>query len=182
MLFTNRSLTVRGLAAKGVHVRPRLLVIVALLLTGSSCVKRVPEPANLAPGTPHVTWVLMYGDRDNADSEFSCQSDPRTDCVLPVSRPDAQVFAHAHFYYHGAGQETRYEGTTNIGFLQGSPESHTSRTSITVKKNEEIANQSVTGIVTSSQGTYTVTLDFTATVVDTRKTQPIRQTIQVTVK
>jgi len=164
-------------------MRPCVLAIVAVAaLTGSACGKRAPVRANLAPGTPHVTWVLMFGDHDNSDREFSCQSDPRTDCVLPASRPEEQVFADVHFYYHGAGAETRYEGTKDIGYLQGSPQSHTSPTNITVKKNESITNQSVNGIVTSAPGTYMVTLNLTATLIDTGKTQPIRETIQVTVK
>ena len=157
----------------------RIAMIVGLIT--SSCAMRVPEPANVVPGTPHVTWVLMYGDRDNADSEFACQSDPRTDCILPASRADAQSFSDIHFYYHGAGAETRYEGTINIGYL-GSPESHTSRTDITVQKSESIANQSVTGIVTSTPGKYAVTLSLTGRVSDTGRTMSIRETIPVTVK
>ena len=112
----------------------------------------------------------MYGDRDNADREFACQSDPRTDCVLPASKPDAQVFADIHFYFHGAGAETRYEGSINIGYLQGAPDSHTSRTTITVQKDESITNSSTTGIVTSTPGTYAVTISQTATVKDAGKT------------
>lgn len=164
-------------------MRPRLLVALILCaVVGLSCAKRVPEPANLAPGTPHVTWVLMYGDRDTPDQEFACQSGPGAECVLPASRADAPVFSDIHFYYHGAGAQTRYEGTKNLGYLQGSPESHSSRVNISVQKNESITNESVTGIVTSSPGNYTVTLNLTATVVDTGKTHPIRETIQVTVR
>ena len=81
----------------------------------SACRSRRTSP----PGTPHITWVLMYGDRNNADDEFACQSEPKTECVIPASRPDAQSFADVHFYFHGAGDETKYEGTTSIGFLQG---------------------------------------------------------------
>lgn len=158
-----------------------VLTIVGSIFT-STCVKRVPEPANLAPGMPHVSWVLMYGDRETADGEFACQSEPRTDCVLPASRPNAQVFADIHIYYHGAGSETRYEGTMSIPYLEGSAQSHESRTNITVKKTESITNQSVTGIVTAAAGTYAVTLSLTATVTDTGKTYPIHETIQVTVK
>jgi hypothetical protein len=161
---------------------PSLAVATIVAALASTCTRRVPEPTNLVPGTPHVTWVLMYGDRENADQEFACQSDPRTECVLPASRPDAQVFSDIHFYYHGAGAETRYEGTMTIGYLQGSPESHTTRTAVLVKKEESITNEAVTGIVTATPGNYTVTLTMQATVVDTGKTQPIRQTIQVAVK
>ena len=166
-------------------MRVRVLPAVAVALVAAAtatCAKRVPEPSNIAPGTPHVTWVLMYGDRDNSDQEFACQSEPSTPCALPASRPESQVFANIHFYYHGAGAETRYEGTKSIGYLQGSPDSHTSRTNITVKKNESITNESVTGIVTSTPGSYMVRVDLTAVVVDTGKTQPLRETIQVTVK
>src|SRR5438067_2195727 len=168
---------------RGEHMRLHSLVGVALVAaTTSTCAKRVPEPANIAPGTPYVTWVLMFGDRDTPDREFACQSEPRTDCVLPASRPDDQVFSDIHFYYHGAGAQTRYEGTKSIGYLQEPPDSHTSRTNITVKKSESITTESVMGIVTSAPGSYTVTLNLTATVVDTGKTQPIRETIPVTVK
>jgi len=161
----------------------RLLAVLALgTVAGSSCAQHVPETTHVAPGTPHVTWVLMFGDRDNPDQEFVCQSGSGAACVLPASRPDAQVFSHLHLYYHGAGSQTRYEGTKNIGHLQGSPESHTSPTNITVQKNESITNQSVTGIVTSAPGTYAVTLNLTATMADVRKAYPIRETIQITVK
>jgi hypothetical protein len=151
-------------------------------LIGSSCAKRIPEPTGVPPGTPHITWVLMYGDRNNADDEFACQSEPKTECVIPASGPDAQSFADVHFYFHGAGNETKYEGTTSIGFLQGRPEAHTSRTNITVKKNESITNSSTTGIVTSIPGMYTVALDFNATVTDTSKRQPVRESFQVRVQ
>lgn len=161
------------------------IFIVALLMSSAlatGCGKRVPEPANVAPGTPHVTWVLMYGDRDNPDAEFACQSDPRTDCALPVSRAGADVFSHFHAYYHGAGAAIRYEGTMELGFLRGEPASHRSQINATVQKDESITNQSVTGIVTSTPGTYAVTFSLTATAPNSEKKTPIRETIQVSVK
>jgi len=124
----------------------------------------------------------MYGDRDNPDREFSCQSTPRTECVVPLSQTDAQVFSDIHFYYHGAGGETRYEGTKTIGYLTGSRETQTSPTSIVVKNDESITNESVTGIVTSTPGTHAVTVSLTATVKETGKTQPVNETIRVLVK
>jgi hypothetical protein len=163
------------------RTHPVAVVILAVALT-STCAKRVPEPVGVAPGTPYISWVLMYGDRDTTDREFACQSDPRTECVLPASKPDAQVFSDIHFYFHGAGAETRYEGTINLGYLQGSPDSHTSRPNITVQENESITNSSTIGIVTSTPGSYAVTISLTATVTDTRKTQAIRESIPVIVK
>ena len=164
-------------------MRASLIGAIALFVAvTSTCAKRVPEPSNVAPGTPHVTWVLMYGDRDTPDAQFACQSDPPSDCVVPASRPDAQVFSDVHFYYHGAGAETRYEGTKDIGYLQGSSQSRPSRTDVVVKKNESITNESITGIVTSTPGAYQVTLSLTGRVTDTRTTHQIRESIQVTVK
>ena len=160
----------------------RVTVVILVVALTSACSQRVPGPVGVPPGTPYVSWVLMYGDRDNADAEFACQSDPRTECVLPASKPDAQVFADIHFYFHGAGAETRYEGTINIGYLQGAPDSHTSRTNITVEKSGSITNSSTTGIVTSTPGTYAVTISQTATVTDTGKAQAIRVSIPVVVK
>lgn len=157
------------------------VVILAVALT-STCAKRIPGSAGVPPGTPHVSWVLMYGDSDNPDSEFACQSDPRTECVIPASKSDAQVFSDIHFYFHGAGAETRYEGTINIGYWQGALASHTSRTNITVQKSGSITNSSTTGIVTSARGTYPVTVSLAATIKDTGKTTPISETIPVSVQ
>jgi hypothetical protein len=158
-----------------------LIVTAAVAVLTAACAPRIPRPANTAPGTPNVTWVLMFGDSDNPDQEFACQSDRKTDCVLPASRPDAQVFSDLHFYYHGTGGQTRYEGTRNIGHLQVTG-SYTSRTDITVAKGQSIANQSITGIVTSMPGTYAVTLSLTATLTATGTMVPVRETIPITVK
>ena len=164
-------------------MRPPSIFSVALTsaLIGG-CAKHIPEPS-VPPGTPYISWVIMSGDRDTPDRDFVCQSDPRNDCVVPASRPDAQVFSDVHFYYHGAGSQTRYEGSIDIGFLQGTKEAHTARTNVTVEKNESIQNQSVVGIVTSTPGTYAITFVLAATVADTtRKTQPIRDPVQIVVK
>ena len=64
-----------------------------------------------------------------------------------------------HVYYHGAGAETRYAGSMQIGFLRGVAESsRNTQTNITVQKTESITNQSVAGVVTDTPGTYAVTL------------------------
>lgn len=162
--------------------RYAMIVTTLAAVLGSTCVRSVPKSTGIAPGTPHVSWVFMTGDRDNPDQDFVCQSYPRNDCVMQVSRHDAEVFSHVYFYYHGAGGETKYQGPIDIGFFQGSPESHVAPTNITVKKNESIANQSVTGIVTSTPGTYVVTFDLTATVMDMGRKQPIRESVEVAVR
>jgi len=158
-----------------------IVAAVAAVFT-SACARSAPKPIGVAPGTPHVSWIIMSGDRDNPDREFVCQSNPRNDCVVPASRPDAQVFSDVHFYYHGAGAETKYAGSIDIGFFQGLPQSHTAQSNMTVKKNGSIANQSVTGIVSETSGTYAVTFAVVATLSDTGTSQPIRDSVQVVVK
>jgi len=156
-----------------------LTVVTALT---STCGARIPRPQGVAPGTPYVSWVFMSGDRENPDRDFVCQSDPRNDCVIDASRRDAQVFSDLHFYYHAAGGETRYDGTVTIGFFEGSAAARAAQTSVVVKRDEPIANLSVTGIVASRAGTYDVTFALTATIADTGARQPLRQTVQVVVK
>src|SRR5436309_13335793 len=128
-------------------MRPGTLTIPAIALA-AACGAKVAMASGVAPGTPYVSWIIMHGDRDNPDREFACQSDARASCVMPVSRADAQVFSHVYLYYHGAGAETKYTGSVQIGFFQGAAESHDMKTNVTVKKSESITNQSVTGIVT----------------------------------
>jgi hypothetical protein len=154
----------------------------AAVFFSSSCGAHVPKPRDLPAGTPFVSWVLMSGDRDNPDHDFVCQSEPRNDCVVEASRPDAQAFSDVHFYYHSAGGETKYQGTIDVGFFDGSAAARTAATNVVVRKGESMTNQSVTGIVTSKPGTYQVTFALTATIADAGTTQPIRQSVQVVVK
>jgi len=160
----------------------RKLAIPALALTAASCGAKIPTSAGVAPGTPYVSWIIMHGDRDNPDREYACQSDTRASCVVPVSRADAQVFSHVYLYYHGAGAETKYTGSVQIGFFQGAAESHDMKTNVTVKKSESITNQSVTGIVTSNAGTYELTIGLEAATGGSGRSVPVRDTATVIVR
>ncbi len=157
-----------------------MLVAAVVMLPG--CGAHVPEPAVAMPNTPHVTWVIMHGDLSNPDREFACQSEPRTECVVPASRPNDKVLSEIHIYYHGAGAETKYEGSVQVGFFDGSAAAHALKTNMVVRKTERIGNQSVSDIVTSKPGRYSVDFDLAATVTDTKKTQAIREKIIVVVK
>lgn len=155
----------------------------ALIAACLGCGKRVPEPSGIAAGTPHVSWVIMHGDRENPDAEFSCQSTEALPCTVPVSRPDRAVFSDVHLYYHGAGGETRYVGSYNVGYFDhiGGPRAD-APTSITVRGEEKIANQSVTGIVTATPGTYVVRFALEASTVGSGVTHPVRAEVPVIVR
>lgn len=159
---------------------PAFIVAATVSVFTTACGTGLRKPANTTPGAPNVTWVLMYGDQDNPDQEFSCQSGPG-DCVLPASRPGERVFSDLHLYYHGIGVDTRYEGTKTIGYLQVSG-TYTTPTAITVRKDQSITNESVTGIVTPTAGSYSVVLSLTATKAGTSSGVPLQQTIKVTVR
>ena len=158
-----------------------LFVVLAVAFVVSFCGKRVPEPANVVSGTPHISWIIMVGDSDNADRDFVCQSTGPADCVVPASDPEAPVFSDVHVYYHGAGAQTKYSGSVLIGFFTGPSESKTIPVDTTVRKNEEIANQSVTGIVADKPGTYAITFDLTATS-QAGNPQPVHDEVRVVVK
>jgi hypothetical protein len=158
------------------------IVLIAGCLALSGCARRVPKPAGIAPGTPYVSWVFMSGDLDNPDREFVCQSTPASECVMPVSSPDNRVFSDLHFYFHGAGGETKYAGSIQVGFFQGSADANRVAVNITATKDGAITNLSALDAVTSTPGTYAVTFDLVATSVAARKSQPIRDQVSVVVK
>src|SRR6478672_11328697 len=100
-------------------MRPKTVALVTLLAL-AGCGKRVPESTTAPPGIPRIGWVIMTGDRDNPDDDYVCQSGPRMpQCIVPASRPDHQVFADVHFYFHPAEADTKYTGTIEVGFIQG---------------------------------------------------------------
>lgn len=192
MQLTNRTLTYRGsrrrvrsIRARGNWSREMWLfcalvvggILVIMLATG--CVRRIPEPAGGHTDSPHVGWVIMSGDADNPDRDFVCQSNPRSECVVPVDRPDARVLAHVHVYYHPTSTETKYTGSIRIGFFNPP---HELNPSITVKPGELPGNQSVSGFVSSKPGTYAMSIAVVATSTQTGQTLNIRDQVDVTVR
>jgi hypothetical protein len=150
--------------------------LVGVLCLVPGCEKRVPVPAGGPPETPRVGWVIMMGDRDNPNREFVCQSDPRTDCVIPASQPDNQTFTDTHFYFHSGAIDTKYTGTIQIGFLT-SP--HELKPNLTVKAGGSAANATVSGIASSKPGRYQMTI---AAVAESGGTRQIRDSVPVTIK
>jgi hypothetical protein len=151
-------------------------LLVAVLVTG--CAKRIPEPIGGHMDSPHVGWVIMSGDTDNPDRDFACQSTPRTECVVPVDRPDARVLAHMHLYYHSASTERKYTGSIRIGLFDVPHE--ITPPSIRVKPGDRPGNQSVSDFVTSRPGAYTMAIAIVATATQTGQTRNIQDQVSVT--
>lgn len=153
-----------------------------ITLVGASCARAIPKPAGVAPGTPSVTWVLMSGDRDNPDRDFVCQSSSSGECVVPVSRPDEQVFSDVHVYYHGVDADIRYVGSIRIGYFRRSSDAERIQTNMTLKKGESIVNQSVVGIVTDVPGAYEIAFDLSVESIPAGMNREIRQRLPIVVK
>src|SRR4051794_27860388 len=149
-----------------------------LAVTAAACETRVPVPAGGPAGAPRVGWVIMVGDRDNPDREFVCQSDPRTDCVIPASRGDSQAFSDVHFYFHPAATDTKYSGKIQVGFFEGATP-HELTPNVTVKRGDSRANTSVVGIVSSQPGAHDMTI---AMVAESGTPREIRDRIRIDVK
>jgi hypothetical protein len=142
----------------------RVFTLLALAISIASCAKHIPEPIGLPAGTPHISWIIMHGDRDNPDAEFACQSTGPRECVLPVSRPETRVFSDVHLYLHGAGPETSYLGTYRVEFFNdGDSSIRDFQIRTTVRGNEAIGNHSITGIVTAKPGRYLLSIAVDAT-------------------
>jgi hypothetical protein len=164
-------------------VRSAVMVITLCACAAAlgGCGMRVPPPAGAPRGTPFVSWVVMTGDRDNPDAQFVCQSAPRTACVLPASRPNAQVWSSVYFYYHGIGADVKYTGSIGVGFFEGpATELHEVHPDILVTKNDNLGRGSITDDVRTTPGTYALTFDVVATAGS--MTTPIRETVTVVVK
>lgn len=193
MQFTNRTLSYRGSTRRVRAIRARgnwsremslLCAVVVgtllLIVLMAGCAKRSPEPVGGHTTTPHVGWVIMSGDQENPDRDFACQSNPRSECVVPVDRPDARVLGHVHIYYHAAESETKYTGSIRIGFFDDPHEITAS--GIPVKPGDSPRNQSVSDFVRNKPGTYTMSIDVVATSTQTGQKQNIRDQVSVIVR
>lgn len=158
--------------------------LAAVVAASAGCRMRVPEPA-IHTGSPHLSWIIMRGDRENPDQNFVCQSEPRSDCVIPRSRADAPVFSSVHVYYHPASSDTRYTGSIGIRFFQGAgdqPESHVVRVDTTVKANTAPYHQGVTDLVTDKPGAYSIAIAIDATPITIGSAHQIREDVRVLVR
>lgn len=171
MPFTNRTRTYPG--------SRRLVRAFLFIVLAAGCAKRIPEPAGGHTTSPHIGWVIMSGDAENPDRDFACQSEPRSECVIPVDRPEARVLGHVHIYYHAASAATKYTGSIRIGFFD---QPHEINANIAVKPGDRPGNQSVSDFASAKPGMYTMSIEVVATSTQTGQTQNIRDEVSVIVR
>src|SRR5688572_11918544 len=132
-------------------MRPAAWLILAWSILLWGCAERIPPRPAGAPGAAVVGWVIMAGDRENPDQEFVCQSTPRSECVMPASRPDRIAYSHVHLYFHPAAVNLRYTGSIQIGFFETATEI---KPDVSVSASGAVGNHSVTGMVTDTAGQH----------------------------
>ena len=147
-----------------------------------SCAEHVPEPVLVPQGVPHISWEIQRGARDNLDQDFVCHSDPRTDCVIEVTSATEDVFATVHVYYHPAASPIRYTGSIEIGFFNGTAESHAFRPDMTVQPGGKPMGQTIADRVTKKPGVYDVRVEVVATPLDGGRSQSLRDQFRVAIK
>lgn len=158
-----------------------LVVFMLACAGGSACAERIPEPT-VVPTVPHVTWTIASEGQDERE-RIVCQSDPRTDCVMAASAKDRRMLAIVHLYLHPAAVETKYVGSIQVGFLNGSSnDRHEAKVDSTVRPKDPPANVTLTGVVTQKPGVYTMAISLEATSGAGGGPQSINDKIQVTVK
>lgn len=150
--------------------------VLMVLVTG--CVRRIPEPVGGHTEAPHVGWVIMSGDAANPDRDFICQSNPRSECLIPADRPERRVMGDVHVYFHAAAEATKYTGSVRVGFFD-QPHDIT----LTPLVRPGVAGtHSVTDFVSKTPGAYTFVIDVVATAAQTGVTQTIREQVEVVVQ
>jgi len=158
-----------------------LAIAAVLMASCAACAERIPEPV-VVPTVPHVSWLVAVQTASGQERTV-CQSDPRSECVLPASTADDRTVATVHLYLHPVKSgETKYKGSMRVGFMNGAAaEPHDSKVDSTARPGDTPTNVSVTGIVTTKPGAYTITISLVATLASGSPLE-LRDTIPVTVK
>lgn len=138
--------------------------VISALLLFSGCAEHIPEPVLVPQGAPHLSWNIHSGDAEDPGRNVICQSDPRTDCVVPASRDGRKVFATVHLFFHPAATETRYTGTVEVGFFD---QVHEMTPNSTVKPGDAPTHHHINYIVTTKPGTYPLRIAIVATARET---------------
>ena len=162
-------------------MRANVSVALAFIAIIAGCGRKVPEPVPHPP-SPHISWEIKVGDQDNPDKTSVCKSDPRSECVVPATTPGRQALATVHVYFHPATVETKYSGSVQVGFFEGSPAAHELKIDATVKPGDSPATNTIYAIVKSQQGTHRVNISAVASQVPSGRAANIREQINVIVR
>jgi len=124
------------------------------------CVRRIPEP-NVAQDVPHISWVLRSG-TDIGREQPVCQSDPRTECVLPAGPDSARRFATVSLYMHPVRVLTAYRGSLEVTFVDTPSGVYGTPIDLSVQPGRNPVAATITGLTTSKPGQYVMAIALIA--------------------
>jgi len=163
-------------------MRPSVPVALAAMTIIAGCAARkVPEPVP-HPANPHISWEIKVGDQDNPDKTSVCKSHPRSECIVPATTSEREVLATVHVYFHPATVDTKYSGSAQVGFFDGSSAAHELKLDATVKPGDSPATNTIYDVVTRQPGTHRVRITAVASAVPSGRSANIRDQINVTVR
>jgi hypothetical protein len=110
---------------------------------------------------PHVTWEVRTGGY-TGDSRFVCgSSEPSKPCVLTASAGGRGTPVMVRLFMHAADAQTNYLGVMNTPFVDGGASER--EISLTVPRGSRPVSSLLSGKVTDTPGTYTLTIGLDAT-------------------
>lgn len=111
---------------------------------------------------PHISWEIRAGG-DVGDRDLVCGSAEPQPCAIPSSTDTTPSLATVYLLVHAAEQPTNYLGFMLAPFFGGEAERKLGEINTTVQPGDEPVGRTVVGRVTSTPGTYTLTISVDAT-------------------
>lgn len=158
-----------------------VLAMSGAFMAGTGCAgHRVPHAAS-DESRPHISWEIRTGG-DLGDDRLVCGTlRPEVKCVLGAGTQDRPNRITIHVYLHATDELTNYVGTMTTPFLTGSKVLSTRDVSASVPKGSRPVGSTVSGVVTSSPGSYRFGISLDAVEVGSRTAVRIVQEADVVV-
>lgn len=160
--------------------RLQLSVLMLAMLAAGACAGHQVSHTASDESRPHITWEIRAGGAEGHD-RLACQSSSSgTPCVLTASGKDRRELATVHLYFHASAQTANYEGTLMLPFLDGASE-RPRPVAATLQPGAAAEGPTITGLITPTPGTYTMTVALKVKHGDKNST-PITRDVTVVVR
>ena len=138
----------------------RLLVYLAILASSGCAGRGVPH---VAPdeSRPHTSWEIRSG--SDGETEFICGSArPGKPCVLETMTGKSRTLATVQLFVHAAAVRTSYVGFIRASFFEEKVAGRLGEVNVTVNPGSRPVATTLIGRVTSTPGSYTLTISVDA--------------------
>lgn len=156
-----------------------LTILISCIAALFGCVRRIPEPA-AQQTTPRISWVIRAG-AEFAQQRVVCQSDPKSECVIPASSQTPKEFAGMSLYLHPTKAPTAYRGSLEVTFFETGTGVYGTPVDRTVEPGDQPVGITVSGVLKQMPGQYVAAIALIA--YPSRQTgREIREAVNVIVK